>query len=60
MIIQPPKYKICRWHIYFEFVHVSASLVILRETTLDTAGNQDFIFAYVKSKNINQINPVRT
>jgi hypothetical protein len=42
------KIKICGWHIYFEFVHISASLAILRETTLDTAGNQGFIFSYVK------------
>lgn len=52
--------KICGWNIYFEFIHVSVSLAILRETTLDTAGNQGFRFSYVKSKSNNPINSVRT
>jgi len=47
-------------YMYFEFVTVWTSLDILRETTLDTAGNQGFLFSYVKSRNKNPINPART
>jgi hypothetical protein len=46
-------------YIYFEFLNASSSLASLRKTILDTAGNQGFIFSYVKKK-IKTIYPERT